>query len=68
MKTKTLLSTNNYSVLFLTVQYFIYLADIDDCSPNPCENGGTCTDGVNSHNCFCVTGFNGTNCENGQSI
>ena len=38
-------------------------ADIDDCAPNPCRNDGTCTDGVNSHTCACVTGYTGPNCE-----
>ena len=37
--------------------------DIDDCAPSPCQNGGTCTDGVDSYNCICVAGINGTNCE-----
>ena len=41
----------------------IYALDIDDCAPSPCQNGGTCTDGVDSYNCICVAGINGTNCE-----
>ena len=45
---------------------FINSTDIDDCSPNPCQNRGTCIDEVNSHSCSCVKGFGGTNCENGQ--
>merc|ERR1712000_366476 len=31
-------------------------------SPNPCQNDGTCTDGINSYSCECATGFNGTMC------
>ena len=31
----------------------------DPCEPNPCENGGTCTDGK----CKCATGFSGGKCE-----
>ena len=46
---------------FLTVS--IYALDIDDCATNPCQNGGACTDGVDSYNCTCMDGFNGTNCE-----
>ena len=35
----------------------------DDCAPNPCQNGGTCTDGANSYTCTCAAGFTGANCE-----
>ena len=37
--------------------------DIDDCKDNPCNNGGTCQDGIASYECFCPPGFNGTDCE-----
>ena len=36
--------------------------DIDDCQPNPCANGGSCTDGVNSYTCTCAEGYTGPNC------
>ena len=39
--------------------------DIDECSPNPCQNDGTCTDGVDSFTCDCVAGYTGTNCMTG---
>lgn len=39
------------------------IADIDECSPVPCQNNGSCTDLVNAYNCSCVPGFNGKNCE-----
>ena len=45
-----------------TVKFSFYALDIDDCTPNPCQNGGTCTDGVDSYNCTCAAGFKGTNC------
>jgi hypothetical protein len=38
--------------------------DIDECASNPCQNGGTCVDGVNSYTCQCQPGYEGTNCEN----
>jgi len=31
----------------------------DPCSPNPCDNDGTCSEGV----CTCSAGFTGDNCE-----
>ncbi|XP_052682659.1 fibropellin-3-like [Crassostrea angulata] len=37
---------------------------INECLPGICLNNGTCTDLVNDYQCDCVSGFNGTNCEN----
>ncbi|XP_072051703.1 uncharacterized protein [Amphiura filiformis] len=36
--------------------------DIDDCNPNPCQNGGSCSDGVDSYTCSCTDGYTGTTC------
>ena len=41
----------------------IVLIDIDECASNPCQNLGTCTDGVNQYVCGCVAGYTGANCE-----
>ena len=41
----------------------LFFTDIDECNSNPCQNGATCRDHVNSYSCTCVAGFNGTNCE-----
>ena len=46
----------------------ISVADIDECSSNPCLNGATCTDAVNSYTCACVAGYTGTHCETGSSL
>jgi hypothetical protein len=37
--------------------------NINDCSPNPCMNGGSCTDGVNSYTCACTGGYTGAQCQ-----
>ena len=37
--------------------------NIDDCNPNPCLNGGICTDGVNSYTCECIDRYTGDDCE-----
>ena len=36
----------------------------DECSSNPCQNGGTCIsqDGSSSFMCHCHYGFTGTTC------
>jgi hypothetical protein len=43
-------------------------ADIDECSSNPCLNGGTCTDQVNGYSCTCVAGYTGNRCENSELL
>jgi alpha-tubulin suppressor-like RCC1 family protein len=35
----------------------------NDCSPNPCQNGGSCADGVGTYTCTCTGGYTGTNCQ-----
>ena len=37
-------------------------SDIDECASSPCQNGGTCVDGVNSFTCSCKPGFTGLTC------
>ncbi|KAK3604459.1 hypothetical protein CHS0354_015633 [Potamilus streckersoni] len=36
--------------------------DIDDCDPNPCNNG-VCRDKKNGYQCFCIPGYHGKQCE-----
>ena len=44
-------------------EIFFLILDINDCMPNPCENDGNCTDGVNEYSCTCILGYSGTHCE-----
>ena len=37
-------------------------SDINDCASNPCQNQGTCIDGVNSYQCICADGWEGALC------
>ena len=37
--------------------------NLNDCSHNPCLNGGTCLDRINDFQCRCVPGFVGSLCE-----
>ena len=34
-------------------------SNIDDCAGDPCLNGGTCIDGLNSYECECAEGYVG---------
>ena len=36
--------------------------NIDECAVNPCLNGGTCADGINSYTCTCPAGYGGATC------
>ena len=40
--------------------------DVNECASHPCQNGGTCTHGVNSFICQCPAGFGGPTCETGE--
>ncbi len=42
--------------------------NLDACQPNPCSNGGTCTDGVQELTCECPDGWTGKLCEESTSI
>ncbi|KAK3083937.1 hypothetical protein FSP39_005650 [Pinctada imbricata] len=37
--------------------------EINECDSNPCQNGGTCNDQLNSYSCTCSPGYTGNNCE-----
>ncbi|XP_068022667.1 fibulin-7-like [Melanerpes formicivorus] len=40
-----------------------FCRSIDDCSSNPCANGGTCVDGDQSYTCLCPRGWSGPSCQ-----
>ena len=37
--------------------------NVNECTSQPCENGGTCADLINGYNCSCVDGYTGVMCE-----
>uniref|UniRef100_A0A674K615 Brevican core protein n=1 Tax=Terrapene triunguis TaxID=2587831 RepID=A0A674K615_9SAUR len=39
----------------------------DDCIPNPCMNGGTCSEEGDRISCICLPGYGGDSCETGES-
>ena len=40
--------------------------DINECSSQPCLNGGRCVDAVNGYTCDCVQGWDGVHCDIGK--
>ena len=59
----------NRNWLFYKNYIFINIlgVDIDNCHPNPCNNGGTCTDGVDSFTCDCADGWTGETCNESKN-
>ena len=59
-----------YSTILVTIMTKIQIlyADIDECASSPCQNGGTCVDGINSYTCNCDVGYAGKNCETGNIL
>lgn len=41
--------------------------NIDDCMSDPCQNGGTCIDGIDTYSCECAPGFEGSHCEENRN-
>ena len=41
--------------------FFLLLED--KCHPNPCKNGGVCTEANGQYVCTCAEGFKGINCQ-----
>lgn len=44
-----------------------HVAVIDNCLSSPCQNGATCTNGVNSYSCDCLTGYTGHQCDSSRA-
>ena len=41
--------------------------EIDECSSNPCKNGGTCINDINKFYCSCIGHQTGKYCDGGKS-
>ncbi|XP_053407770.1 protein dachsous-like isoform X2 [Mercenaria mercenaria] len=62
---EVMVSDSGSTILTATtnVSIFVDANVIDECSTNPCQNGGNCSSSVNVYICQCVPGNAGTNCE-----
>ena len=58
----------NLEIAFLILERKQIYLDINDCYSDPCQNGGTCVDGVDSYTCNCPTGFTDVNCQTSKSL
>lgn len=38
-------------------------AEISECSSSPCQNGGTCLEGLDHFKCLCPPQWTGTTCQ-----
>ena len=43
-----------------------YILDVNECASNPCQNAGSCVDGLLSYSCMCAQGLEGDDCERGE--
>ncbi len=57
---------NNMFNIWAVICNAILFSDIDYCDSNPCQNGATCNDLINSYVCVCVDGYIGLNCQTGN--
>ena len=48
---------------YLIVDYRLTLDTDDECSPNPCQNGGTCYPGCFNYTCYCTRSYTGDRCQ-----
>ncbi|KAJ8276411.1 hypothetical protein COCON_G00081630 [Conger conger] len=46
-----------------TMEFWLSYIDGDQCESSPCQNEGTCEDGMSSYVCWCQVGYTGKNCE-----
>ncbi|XP_035255388.1 fibulin-7 isoform X1 [Anguilla anguilla] len=37
--------------------------DISECASNPCQNGGTCVEGLSQYKCICPQNWSGSHCQ-----
>ncbi|XP_066271748.1 uncharacterized protein [Branchiostoma lanceolatum] len=54
---------HNFNALTQQIDQIAAVVCHDECSSQPCQNGGQCIDGDNRYECQCAPGYTGVNCE-----
>ena len=55
------------ALIRVSTRLLCFFTDVDDCQSEPCENGGTCIDKIDSFLCLCLPSYGGDTCEKGES-
>ena len=53
---------SSWCIKCIKCHLFFHL-ETDECQSNPCQNGGTCIDGVYNFTCACSSYHSGSRCE-----
>ena len=61
-------TSNSCILLQFCLTRFLFHSDIDECELSPCENGGTCIDGIDYFTCHCFPGYTGDYCETSGGV
>ncbi|XP_056270960.1 neurocan core protein isoform X2 [Pseudoliparis swirei] len=56
-------ASNPFEILVPNWAFGLAPSDVDDCQSDPCQNGGTCIDEINSFVCLCLPSYGGATCE-----
>jgi hypothetical protein len=56
------LKLKTYTYAEINMQTCVCITVTNNCASSPCQNGATCTNGVNTYTCQCVPGYTGVNC------
>ncbi len=55
-------------IAFFQMIRVLFISDLNECTPDPCQNGATCVDELFDYRCMCVDGYDGVNCQIGTPL